>query len=255
MFRRARSLVMVLAAVECGLLACGEAPSNDWAGLRRYRAENAKLASSTEERVVFFGNSIVDQWSRFFPTMFPGRPYLGRGEAGQTTSQMLVRFRQDVVQLHPAVVLILAGANDLGRRSEPSGSQIAEDNLVSMVELAQANGIRVVLATVLPVYEWPTNPGFVVADSVIALNAWIRQYSAAAGTTFVDFHSALTDGRGGLPPNLSRDGLHPTEAAFRIMAPLVTRAIEHALDAESPTCPQRDGRSHTGVPAPPRGRG
>lgn len=255
MCREVRLWLMLLAGIQCGLLACGEARSDDWAGLRRYRAENAKLALSTEERVVFFGNSIVEGWSRFFPTMFPGRPYVGRGVAGQTTSQMLLRFRQDVVRLHPAVVLILAGANDLGRRSEPSGSQIAEDNLVSMVELANANGIRVVLATVLPVYEWPTHPGFVVADSIIALNAWIRRYSAAAGATFVDFHSALTDRRGGLPPNLSTDGLHPTEAAYRIMAPLTTRAIQRALETELPACPQRDGGAHRGIPATPRGRG
>jgi acyl-CoA thioesterase I len=235
-YGRARLCWMLIAGTQCGLLACRGTRSADWAGLRRYRAENAALSKASEERVVFFGNSIVDHWAGLFPSLFPGCSYVGRGVAGQTTSQMLLRFQQDVVQLHPAVVLILAGANDQSRKSDPSAIEIAESNLTSMVELAQANGIRVVLATLLPVYEWPTRPGLVIADSVIRLNAWIREYSIKAGVTLVDFHSALSDRRGGLPPRLSKDGLHPTEAAYRIMATLASPAIQHALEADVPGC-------------------
>jgi lysophospholipase L1-like esterase len=242
---------MLIAGIQCGLLACRETGSADWAELRRYRAENAALNQASEERVVFFGNSIVDHWAGLFPTLFPGRAYVGRGVAGQTTSQMLLRFQQDVVQLHPAVVLILAGVNDLSRQSDPSGIEVVESNLTSMVELAQANGIRVVLATLLPVFEWPTRPGLVIADSVIRLNAWIREYSVKAGVTLVDFHAALADQRGGLPPPLSKDGLHPTEAAYRIMATLASRAIQHALEADLPGCLERGA---TGNREYPRGR-
>ena len=145
---------------------------NDWAGLRRYRPANDSLPApaSGERRVVFMGNSITDSWARFFPAMFPGKPYIGRGISGQTTPQMLVRFRQDVVALKPAVVVILAGTNDIAGNTGPSSLEMIEDNLMSMTEIAKANGIRVVLSSVLPVYDYPWRQGLQPASKIIALN-------------------------------------------------------------------------------------
>lgn len=204
---------------------------NDWAGLRRYRAANDSLGApaSGEKRVVFYGNSITDSWARHFPAMFPGKPYVGRGISGQTTPQMLVRFHQDVVALKPAVVVILAGTNDIAGNTGPSTQAMIEDNLSAMTEVAKAHGIRVVLSSVLPVYDYPWKPGLEPAPKIIALNAWMRQYAEEAGATYLDYHGAMVDARGGLPPGLSGDGVHPNEAGYRVMAPLAEAAIAAAL--------------------------
>src|SRR5437762_13522203 len=145
----------------------------DWAQLRRYQQENAALPRAPADRVVFMGNSITDGWAKFFPAQFPGKPYLGRGIGGQTTPQMLVRFRQDVIALKPAVVVILAGTNDIAGNTGPSTLEMIEDNLASMAELGRANGIRVVLASVLPVFDYPWKPGLEPAPKIVALNAWM----------------------------------------------------------------------------------
>jgi lysophospholipase L1-like esterase len=204
---------------------------NDWAGLRRYRAANDTIGApaADERRVVFYGNSITDSWARHFPAMFPGKPYVGRGISGQTTPQMLVRFHQDVVALRPAVVVILAGTNDIAGNTGPSTQAMIEDNLSAMTEIAKAHGIRVVLASVLPVFDYPWKPGLEPAPKIIALNAWMRQYAASAGAAYLDYHSAMVDARGGLPASLSRDGVHPNEAGYRVMAPLAETAIAAAL--------------------------
>lgn len=204
---------------------------NDWAGLRRYRAANDSLGAPAagERRVVFYGNSITDSWARHFPAMFPGKPYVGRGISGQTTPQMLVRFHQDVVALQPAVVVILAGTNDIAGNTGPSTQAMIEDNLSAMTEIAQAHGIRVVLASVLPVYDYPWKRGLEPAPKIISVNAWMQQYAATAGATYLDYHSAVVDARGGLPAALSGDGVHPNEAGYRTMAPLAEAAIAAAL--------------------------
>ncbi|MHB8839524.1 MAG: SGNH/GDSL hydrolase family protein [Gemmatimonadaceae bacterium] len=204
---------------------------NDWAGLRRYRAANDSLGAPAagERRVVFYGNSITDSWARWFPAMFPGKPYVGRGISGQTTPQMLVRFHQDVVALQPAVVVILAGTNDIAGNTGPSTLEMIEDNLSAMTEIATAHGIRVVLSSVLPVYDYPWKRGLEPAPKIIALNAWMKRYAAAAGAVYLDYHTAMVDGRGGLPSELSGDGVHPNEAGYRVMAPLTEAAIAAAL--------------------------
>jgi lysophospholipase L1-like esterase len=204
---------------------------NDWAALQRYRQANDSLPppAAGERRVVFMGNSITDAWAHFFPQMFPGKPYIGRGISGQTTPQMLVRFRQDVVALKPAVVVILAGTNDIAGNTGPSTLEMIEDNLMSMTELAQASGIRVVLSSVLPVYDYPWRPGLQPAAKIIALNAWMKSYAARVGAIYLDFHSAMADERQGLRSDLTRDGVHPNEAGYRIMAPLAEKAIAEAL--------------------------
>jgi lysophospholipase L1-like esterase len=204
---------------------------NDWANLARYREANARLGPPApgENRVVFFGNSITEAWAPLFPQMFPGKPYVGRGISGQTTPQLLVRFRQDVVALTPKVVVLLAGTNDIAGNTGPSSLEMIEDNLASMSEIARANGIRVVLSSVLPVYDYPWKPGLQPAPKIVVLNAWMKRYAATTGAVYLDYHSAMKDARDGLPPELARDGVHPTEAGYRIMAKLVEPAIAEAL--------------------------
>ena len=205
----------------------------DWADLARYRADNTALGAPKpgEQRVVFMGNSITEGWAKHFATMFPGKPYVGRGISGQTTPQMLVRFRQDVVALRPAVVVILAGTNDIAGNTGPSTLEMIEDNLASMTEIAQANGIAVVLSSVLPVYDYRWRPGLEPAPKIVALNAWMKDYAAKRGAVYLDYHSAMADDRQGLKPELGGDGVHPNEAGYRIMAPLAERAIAEALRA------------------------
>jgi lysophospholipase L1-like esterase len=204
---------------------------NDWANLARYRDANAALGAprAGEARVVFMGNSITDAWAKSFPTMFPGKPYVGRGISGQTTPQMLVRFRQDVVALQPKVVVILAGINDIAGNTGPSTQAMIADNLMSMTEIAKANGIRVVLSSVLPAYDFPWRRGIGPAPKVVALNAWIKCYAAQAGAVYLDYYGKMVDARGGLSAEMASDGVHPTEAGYRIMAPLAEAAIQEAL--------------------------
>ena len=203
----------------------------DWAYLERYRADNAALGPprAGEQRVVFMGNSITEAWAKYFPTMFPNKPYVGRGISSQTTPQMLVRFRQDVIALKPAVVVILAGTNDIAGNTGPSTLEMIEDNLASMTELAQANGIRVVLSSVLPVFDYSWRPGLEPAPKIVALNAWIKQYAASHNAVYLDYHSAMADARQGMKADLATDGVHPNEAGYRVMAPLAEQAIAEAL--------------------------
>ena len=204
---------------------------NDWADLARYREANASLGDPRpgEDRVVFMGNSITDAWAKSFPTMFPGKPYVGRGISGQTTPQMLVRFRQDVVDLRPKVVVILAGINDIAGNTGPATQAMIADNLKSMTEIAKANGIHVVLSSVLPAYDFPWHRGLEPAPKVMSLNNWIKCYAEQTGAVYLDYYSKLVDARGGLAPDMASDGVHPTEKGYRIMAPLAEAAIEEAL--------------------------
>jgi len=208
-----------------------DALENDWANLAKYREENAKLGppGPNENRVVFYGNSITEVWAKNFPTMFPGKPYIGRGISGQTTPQMLVRFNQDVVALKPKVVVILAGTNDIAGNTGPSTIEMIENNLRSMAEIAKANGIRVVMSSVLPVYDYPWRPGLEPAPKIMALNAWMKDYAAKTGATYLDYHSAMQDERHGMRAGLASDEVHPTEAGYRVMAPLAEKAIAQAL--------------------------
>jgi lysophospholipase L1-like esterase len=203
----------------------------DWADLNRYREANAKLPPpvKNENRVVFMGNSITEGWARYFPTMFPGKPYIGRGISGQTTPQMLVRFQQDVVALKPKVVVILAGTNDIAGNTGPSTPEMIQDNIASMAEIAQASGIRVVLSSILPVYDYPWKPGLEPAPKIIAINNWMKQWARDHHAVYLDYHSAMSDERGGMRSGLASDGVHPTEAGYRVMAPLAEKAIREAL--------------------------
>jgi lysophospholipase L1-like esterase len=213
----------------------------DWPGLARYRDENAALpaADAGAPRVVFYGDSITDAWGRSpGTTFFAGKPYLNRGISRQTTAQMLLRFRQDVIALRPAVVVVLAGTNDIAGNTGVATLPMIEDNLRSMRELARANGIRVVLASVLPVSAYPWRPGLRPAGTVRALNAWLRAYAAATDAVYLDYHAALANADGGMDAAFAADGVHPTPAGYAVMAPLAQRAIDEALARQASRSPE-----------------
>jgi lysophospholipase L1-like esterase len=204
----------------------------DWPWLGRFKEANLKLAAPApgENRVVFMGDSITEAWKIDGPDgFFPGKLYINRGISGQTTPQMLLRFRQDVIALQPKVVVILAGINDIAGNTGPETLEQIEDNLASMTELATANHIRVVLCSVLPAFDFPWSPGMQPAGKVLTLNSWIKAYAAEHGAVYVDYHTAMRDVRDGLPGNLSKDGVHPTPNGYLIMAPLAEAGIEKAL--------------------------
>lgn len=204
----------------------------DWPQLERYRADNRRLGAPKpgEQRVVFYGDSITDAWGRApGTTFFPGKPFVNRGISGQTTAQMVVRFRQDVIDLHPAAVVILAGTNDIAGNTGLASLPMIEDNFRSMTELARAHGIRVILASVLPTADYPWHPGLQPAGRIRALNAWLKDYAKAQGAIYLDYYDALANAQGGLDRRLAADGVHPTPAGYAIMAPLALGAIGRVL--------------------------
>jgi len=228
-----------------GRLAVLEKRLQDWPDLTRYREANAKVAAPAkdEQRVVFMGDSITDMWVQpRFGAFFPGQPYIGRGIGGQTTPQMLLRFRADVLALQPKVVVILAGTNDLSRNTGPITLEETEGNLASMAELARAHGIRVVLSSVMPVsnygHDRDGNPVDMrqkrPPEKILELNAWIKKYAAEQGHVYLDYFSAMVDEQGLLKKELSEDGLHPNAAGYTVMAPLAEKAIQEALKSKAP---------------------
>ncbi len=221
-------------------LAGQEKRLNDWPDLAHYRDANTKVAAPAkdEQRVVFMGDSITDMWVQpRFGAFFPGKPYLGRGIGGQTTPQMLLRFRADVIALQPKVVVILAGTNDIAGNTGPITLEETEGNLASMAELARANGIRVVLSSVMPVsnygHDRDGNPLDMrikrPPEKILELNAWIKKYAAENGHVYLDYFSATVDDQGLLKKEISGDGLHPNAAGYGVMAPLAEKAIQAAL--------------------------
>ena len=211
----------------------------DWPQLSRYRQDNAALPPREPGRVVFFGDSITDGWGRNPGTaFFPGKPYVNRGISGQTTAQMLVRFRQDVIALNPEAVVILAGTNDIAGNTGAATLEMIEDNLRSMTQLAQANGIRVVLASVLPASSYWWRPGYRPAQKIRALNQRIEAYAREADAVYLDYHAAMRNAEGGLDAHLAGDGVHPSPAGYAVMQPLAQQAIARALAG----CPGRHAR-------------
>lgn len=205
--------------------------AKDWPNLNRYRAENAQLGNpdKSEKRVVFMGNSITQGWKDARPEFFNKNPYICRGISGQTTPQMLVRFRQDVISLHPKVVVILAGTNDIAGNTGPSTLDMVEDNLASMAELANANGIRVVLSSVLPVYDYPWKQGLQPAEKIVTLNAWIKKYCEEKGFIYLDYFTPMADELHGMKAELTYDGVHANVEGYKVMEPLAQEAIRQAL--------------------------
>ena len=212
---------------------------NDWPALARYHDANVKVVplGKNEARVVFMGDSITDSWDdQKYGGFFPGKPYIDRGISGQTTPQMLIRFRPDVIDLRPKVVVLLAGTNDLAGNTGPTTIQAIEGNLMSMAELATANGIRVVFASVLPVSDYEMRDGKPIVQTVrrppaqiIELNQWLKEYAAAHHYTYLDYFSAMVDDKGFLKNELSDDGLHPNAQGYVVMTPLAEAAIATSL--------------------------
>ncbi len=204
---------------------------NDWAQLQRYREANAELGApkAGEDRVVFMGDSITDAWPRRAGAFFQGTGNVGRGISGQTTPQMLVRFQQDVVALEPKVVVINAGTNDIAGNTGPSTINMITDNLRAMVQLAEAAGIKVVLASITPAYDYPWRRGLEPAPKVAAVNQWMKGYCEGRGCVYADYHSAMSDEKGEMKEGISTDGIHPNEAGYAIMEPIARAAIQRAL--------------------------
>lgn len=199
----------------------------DWAGLRAFAQVNRNL--TVEPEVVFMGNSITEGWFNYHPDFFKKNNFACRGIGGQTSSEMLVRFRQDVIELHPRVVAILAGTNDIAMNNGYIALENTFQNIVSMCELAKFNGIRVVLCSVLPCDRFSWRPEIKPAAAVAELNTMLRQYAAEHKIPYVDYHAALDNGSGGLDARISRDGCHPTLYGYTLMEPMVVEGINKAL--------------------------
>jgi lysophospholipase L1-like esterase len=212
-----------------------DARVRDWANLARYRDANRSLPPSEPARVVFMGDSITDAWPQRVPEFFAGKAYVGRGISGQTTPQMLGRFRRDVIDLKPRVVVILAGTNDIAGNTGAMTDDDIQGNLASMAQLAKANGISVVLASITPVSAYHTTPTGVPQTSsrpmtrIRAINAWIKEYAAKNGHIYLDYFSAMVDDKDLLREDLSADDLHPNAAGYAVMGPLAQQAVAAAL--------------------------
>jgi lysophospholipase L1-like esterase len=208
---------------------------DDFGELARYRDANAALPPPApgEKRVVFYGDSITDIWK--LDEYFPGKPYINRGISGQTTPQMLIRFRPDVIDLHPKVVVILAGTNDIAGNTGPMRLEDIESNYASIAELARAHDIKVIYSSVLPVHEYTEQAGDMLAqrppEKILALNRWLKTYCASPsnGCRYLDYFDAMVDKSGSLRKELADDGLHPNKAGYQLMAPMAEAAIDEAL--------------------------
>lgn len=200
----------------------------DFGGLGVYARENAALPAAPANRVVFLGDSITEFWGRKSP-FFPGEPYLNRGIAGHTTAQMLVRFRQDVIDLEPAVVIIQGGLADIAGFAGPSSLEEIEDNLRSMAELASFHHVSPILVGGPPAADYPGRTGPEPATQVVALNQWVAGYCASSHFVFLDYYSALAGSDGQMKEGVSDDGVHPNEKGYSILKPLTERAIAEAL--------------------------
>lgn len=210
----------------------------DWPNLGRYHDANVQVQppASGEMRVVFMGDSITDGWGGKYGKFFPGKPYVNRGISGQTTPQMLIRFRPDVIALQPKVVLILAGTNDIAGNTGPSTLEAIRDNLISMAELAKANGIRVVLASLLPVCDYiRPQTARRPPEKIAAINDWMKDYASKNKFVYLDYYSAMLDDKKMLKQELTYDGLHPNDAGYEVMGPLAEKAIAQALRPSATT--------------------
>lgn len=206
--------------------------AQDWANLNRFKEENNKLVLSktNENRIVFMGNSITEGWSQYVPEFFVRKSYINRGIGGQTTPQMLIRFRQDVVDLKPKVVVILAGTNDIAENTGPSTLRMIVDNIISMIEIAKANNIKVVISSILPAFDYPWNRGLKPNEKIPVLNNLLKKYCKNNNLVYLDYFTAMTDGRNGLKKTYTLDGVHPNKKGYQIMAPLAEKAILKALN-------------------------
>jgi lysophospholipase L1-like esterase len=214
-----------------------QARFNDFAQLKRYAADNQKIGDPAPDtqRVVFYGDSLTDNWGRRFGKFFPGKPYVNRGISGQTTPQMLIRFQQDVVHLKPAAVVILAGTNDLAQNTGPESPEMIHDNFRSMVAIAKANHIRVVISSVLPADHFPWHAGLTPAAEIVELNKWLVDFCKAEHLVYLDYYPALATPEGAMKPELAVDkAVHPNDAGYALMEPLAEVAVAKSLAQPAP---------------------
>jgi lysophospholipase L1-like esterase len=212
-------------------IAAMQAKLDDWAQLAYYREANKDLAPANpgEDRVVFYGASMTEFWGRHGSSFFPGKPYVNRGISGQTTAQMVVRFRQDVINLRPKIVVILAGTNDIAGNTGPMTPQMTENNWQSMADMAKTNGIRVIFASITPSTDFPWRKGLHPAEKIRELNSWLQGYCSLHGFTYLDYYSALADADGGMKAEYTVDGVHASVKGYEVMAPLAQAAIDKVL--------------------------
>jgi lysophospholipase L1-like esterase len=206
--------------------------AQDWANLNRFKRENSKIMSSIDKAnsVVFMGNSITEGWLSHHPEFFDGKPYINRGISGQTTPQMLMRFKQDVIDLKPSVVVILAGINDIAQNTGPISIEMIAENIKSMAELAKENNIKVVLCSVLPAIDFSWRPGLNPSQKVIKLNGILYNYAKNNNIVYVDYFSAMVDSSNGLKKELGTDTVHPNKNGYLIMEPLLEAALKKVLN-------------------------
>ena len=214
------------------LLTSSFAYSQDWPELGIYSEDNKKYAQSfeNEDRVVFMGNSITQNWSTFLPEFFEGKSYINRGISGQTTPQMLIRFRRDEIDLNPKVVLILAGINDIAENTGPSTVKMISDNIISMAELAKENGIDVIISSILPAKDISWRPRINPQPKISAVNKVIEQYAKENGMIYLDYYSSMVDKNNGLITNYGSDSVHPNRRGYKIMSVLAEKAIFKVLN-------------------------
>jgi lysophospholipase L1-like esterase len=216
------------------ILTIATASAQDWPNLGRYTQANSIVppVKTGEQRVVYMGDSITDFWINNDSTFFAGKPYHDRGISGQTTGQMLLRFRQDVINLKPAVVVILAGINDIAENNGPAKLEDTFGNIVSMAELSKANHIKVILCSILPAAAFPWRPAINPISKVKAVNQMLKEYAIKNNITYLDYFIAMADANGGLPANLSKDGVHPNLQGYKVMEPLAEQAIARAINSK-----------------------
>ena len=205
--------------------------AQDWANLNKYKIENNSLLllSLGQKRIVFMGDSITEFWSTLCPEFFSEKPYINRGISGQTSPQMLIRFRPDVIALKPDIVVLLAGINDIAGNTGPSTIEMISDNIFSMAELAKAHQIKVIICSVLPAFDFPWATGLQPAEKVVNLNKMTQKYADANGIQYLDYYSAMVNEHKGLKSNYSEDGVHPNKTGYKVMNLLAEKAIEKTL--------------------------
>ena len=209
----------------------GDMINEDWANLNYYKEENLKLVQEgTKESIIFMGDSITEEWGRILPEFFSNKQYINRGIGGQTTPQMLIRFRQDVIDLNPEAVIILAGTNDIAGNTGPSSVKMIIDNLMSMAEIASKQNIQVFMSSILPVFRYPWNKSIIEPYKKIAeINNFMKDFSNREKLVYVDYHSHMVDSRPGLKLELTTDEVHLNQAGYIVMSEIVNRVIRDRL--------------------------
>jgi len=223
--------MFLLSSLLLGLFQKSKVSGQDWPNLKKYQEANAQLKDmgTDEERVVFMGNSITEGWSQANPSFFENKSYINRGIGGQTTPQMVLRFRQDVIALGPKIVIILAGTNDIAGNTGPMTLEQIQGNIHSMVQLAKAHEIIPVVCSVLPAYDYPWRPGLSPNIKIPKLNEMLKTLCVEEKVFYLDYFSKMADNRNGLPKEYTTDEVHLTPKGYRIMEKLVTDAITQVL--------------------------